>query len=128
MDNKIEYKKIFAGNSIFTIVSKKTGNRFTYKIYKKNDNLWFCYLMTGCDNESHYSYIGYYKNNNFQWSVRCNILPTSPSILALNYLLTYKELSLVDIFHCGRCCKCGKLLTTPESIEKGIGPKCESKI
>jgi hypothetical protein len=25
------------------------------------------------------------------------------------------------------CCVCGRMLTTPESISKGIGPKCEGR-
>jgi hypothetical protein len=28
------------------------------------------------------------------------------------------------IQHEGKCCRCGRTLTTPESIERGIGPEC----
>jgi hypothetical protein len=27
----------------------------------------------------------------------------------------------------GRCFRCGETLTTPESIERGLGPKCFKK-
>lgn len=32
------------------------------------------------------------------------------------------------MFHAGRCGRCGRLLTTPESIESGLGPDCITKI
>ena len=30
----------------------------------------------------------------------------------------------VKVFHSGKCGKCGKKLTTPESIKSGLGPYC----
>ena len=30
------------------------------------------------------------------------------------------------VYHEGKCCRCGRTLTTPESIKKGIGPECEA--
>lgn len=34
----------------------------------------------------------------------------------------------LEILHCGRCGVCGKKLTTPRSIEIGIGPYCEKRL
>jgi hypothetical protein len=34
----------------------------------------------------------------------------------------------MHMYHEGACCKCGMPLTTPESIEKGIGPICEERV
>jgi hypothetical protein len=31
---------------------------------------------------------------------------------------------LIEIWHQGRCGKCGKVLTVPKSIESGFGPEC----
>jgi len=33
-------------------------------------------------------------------------------------------LSGVKIFHEGKCCRCGRRLTTPTSVQNGIGPEC----
>lgn len=30
----------------------------------------------------------------------------------------------INVYHHGICCKCGRKLTTPESLESGIGPEC----
>jgi hypothetical protein len=32
------------------------------------------------------------------------------------------------IHHEGRCGKCGRLLTVPESVETGIGPECAKRM
>jgi hypothetical protein len=34
----------------------------------------------------------------------------------------------VEIHHEGKCCRCGRKLTVPRSIELGIGPECEGKM
>ena len=34
------------------------------------------------------------------------------------------NLNQINIYHSGHCCKCGRLLTTPESVLNGIGPEC----
>ncbi len=33
----------------------------------------------------------------------------------------------VEIYHHGRCGNCGRILTHPESIKRGIGPECYKK-
>jgi len=30
----------------------------------------------------------------------------------------------VEFYHSGNCAKCGRKLTTPESIKNGLGPIC----
>jgi hypothetical protein len=32
-----------------------------------------------------------------------------------------------EVMHVGKCCKCRRLLTTPESIQRGIGPECSGE-
>jgi hypothetical protein len=31
---------------------------------------------------------------------------------------------LLEVWHEGRCGRCGRALTVPESVERGIGPEC----
>ena len=33
-------------------------------------------------------------------------------------------LSRADVYHSGTCSRCGRVLTTPESIRSGLGPVC----
>lgn len=48
---------------------------------------------------------------------------------ALNALLSgdYKKYGAEYALESGNCCRCGRLLTVPESIAAGIGPECASK-
>jgi hypothetical protein len=32
-----------------------------------------------------------------------------------------------EFHHCGFCCRCGRTLTDPASIESGIGPICAGR-
>jgi len=36
--------------------------------------------------------------------------------------------TLVEVHHEGRCGRCGRALTVPESIKSGFGPECIGKV
>src|SRR6516165_10629239 len=63
-------KFIFAGKARFTLVSPKTGARFTYRV-TRNESEWngkpvvrhFVSVLTGSDNENSYSYLGFFRPN-----------------------------------------------------------------
>lgn len=42
--------------------------------------------------------------------------------------LVLDTLGKVEVWHEGKCCRCGRKLTVPESIESGIGPECAGKM
>lgn len=126
---------IFAGRALFTIVSKKTGTRYTFRVQARRqdpDGLRFVRVLNGPDNESDYRYIGYlnYKNRKSLWP-GSNGLPEAPSFKALDWLV--KKLAAgqmpeqVEFYHAGRCGACGKTLTVPESIQTGLGPVCAGR-
>lgn len=131
---------ITAGNSIFTVKSKKTGIRFTFKVScpknqtKENASRLFVSLLTGANNESDYRYFGFIVNDladkTFVLSRRANIEVPAPSVVAFtfvwNMLLNKQTCLKLEIWHEGRCCRCGRKLTVPESISSGIGPECSS--
>jgi hypothetical protein len=130
----IEHAKrtIFLGKAIITFQSP-TGKHFTYKIKKSKDNsnLFFISTLTGPDNWSNYSYIGIVTFNNgstsFKTTARSKLSPTAPSVVAFGWTLRHllsNDLQGVKIFHEGKCLRCGRKLTVPESIKNGIGPEC----
>jgi hypothetical protein len=124
-----------AGNAILTLKSSITGGRHTYKIRKKNDTeLWYVSALTGSDNDkaSSYSYMGSIQNGQYRhgWS-RAKVPTTSQShkvfdwfwkLLATGPVL-HKDL---EVWHEGRCGRCGRKLTVPESISRGLGPECST--
>lgn len=128
---------ILAGRAYITFKNGNTGNRFTYKIHKclkqddKGDDIFYIYVFTGRDNDddSSYSYIGSILH-------RCVFYPGKTSKIArddvkvkvFDYVfshLVHKTLPFfIEIWHEGRCLRCGRKMTVPESIRDGLGPEC----
>ena len=121
---------VTAGKAIFTVVNNDTGNRFTYKVKKLTDkDVWFVSVLNGPDNYTNYRYIGAVFGTTFKWTKKSRVSPDAVSFKAFawlwNYLSSNRALpENVEIFHEGRCGRCGKRLTVPESIESGFGPEC----
>lgn len=127
---------IMSGRAIFTVKSLKTGTRFTYKVsIADKADCFFVSVLTGSDNNSAYSPMCYIKIINgipsIMRSTKTWISADAPSSIAFKYvfmnLLIRREMKGLEIWHEGRCCRCGRLLTVPESIEFGIGPECATK-
>ena len=124
---------ILAGRAVFTIRSKRTGTRFTYKVTAtKEKDAFFVKFMSGPDNEASYTFAGMIFNGNrfvLGRKARANGLSeTTPAIAAFIWvfakLTMHVEPPNVEIWHSGHCGRCARTLTVPESIESGIGPEC----
>ncbi len=127
-----------AGNATLTLKSMKTNTRFTYKIQKPkeiNQNSpvkFFVKLLNGPDNHNNYQYMGcIYTNNSYKLGKKSKITEIAPSHIAFNWFWNHvvknKHLpdNQIEIWHEGNCCRCGRKLTVPNSVAKGIGPECE---
>lgn len=135
------------GNARFTLVSVKTGSRFTFRVAApkrsldgdaktpEEASLWFVSVLTGADNESSFTYLGLLKMGQagarFEHGRKSSISPAAPSAKAFDWFWgQVAKGSLpdcVEVWHEGRCCRCGRTLTVPSSIESGIGPECATK-
>lgn len=137
----VDVKKFcLAGNATITLVSKKTGTRFTYKIrrqYLEDDtprDFWFVQLLTGSDNETDFTYLGQIKGHQgiqgFYHGAKSPIGQEAPSYQAFNWFwgrtrsVADSVLNELEVWHEGRCGRCNRKLTVPESIEQGFGPEC----
>ena len=136
---------VLAGNSIFTVENTATGGRFTFKVKlagKPDDKasggkVWFVGLLTGPDNTSNYQYMGaIFAHDNgpttYRITSKSRIGSNSPSQKAFSWLfnriVTGSALPEgVNVYHMGRCGRCGRALTVPESIRTGLGPICAGK-
>ena len=120
-----------AGNATLTLVSKATGNRFTFKIRKPGEHdPHFVKLLNGADNESDYTFLGtIFDRKTFRHGKRSRVGEDAPSAKAFRWFwdqIEQGQLSeKVEVWHEGRCGRCGRKLTVPSSIESGIGPVCE---
>lgn len=132
---------ITAGNATLTFVSVQTGSRFTYRTRKSDrDTLWFVDLLTGSDNESDYQFIGVISMRTdhrypiwaFKHSAKSTVSAEAKSVRAIDYLVALLNYdrefpTKVEFWHSGQCGRCGRKLTDPESIDRGLGPKCAAK-
>ncbi len=126
LNNSDALKFMFAGNSTSTFVNTKTDNRFTFKVKQKKDsNLFFVSVLTSPDV---YTYIGTVINGQFKHGRKSNISKEAQSVRVFDYVfssLVRKNLpNFIEIWHEGRCGKCGRTLTVPDSIANGLGPEC----
>jgi len=122
---------MFGGKARFTLVSKETSKRFTFRVAKhKTDEIFFASVLTGPDNGSDYHYIGYSNGGGFASGK--NASPFHPAFKAL----AWAEANLrakgvmpdsLEFWHEGRCAKCARPLTDPVSIQLGLGPECAKK-
>ena len=126
---------MLGGNATVTLVSAKTGTRFTYKFRKAEDSpTFFISLLNGPDNTADYKYLGRIADR--LWIGRKvpkpgDISPDAPSAKALAW--TWERLNrdelpdVLEIWHEGRCGRCNRKLTVPSSIASGLGPECAGK-
>ena len=53
---------ILGGNATFTVVSKRTGKRYTYRVRvaPEDHECFFASVLVGPDNTADYQYLGYF--------------------------------------------------------------------
>jgi hypothetical protein len=127
-------RAIMAGNAAITLVSKKTGVRYTYRVRNARtaDEKRFVWLLIGSWNEEDLAYIGVLDQTGFRITTGSTVSADAPSVRGFEWaarkLLAGELPETLEIWHEGRCCKCDRPLTTPESVERGLGPKCLTRM
>jgi hypothetical protein len=125
---------VLAGNATFTLESRRTGARFTFRARCKRDGTpAFVSVLTGSNNESDYEYLGcvFFDTRSYFHGTKSRIRRDAPSAKAFKWF--WDRLSRGEVpeecafFHAGRCGRCGRKLTVPESVESGLGPECSSR-
>jgi hypothetical protein len=125
-------KFVLAGNARFTLVSKKTSERYTYRV-RAADNasktpVHFVYLLTGSNNEFDYSYIGsIVRGHHGLLRGRDKSKAPGKGMAAFEWFWTRMGDHVpdtIEFWHEGRCGRCSRALTVPESVSSGFGPEC----
>jgi hypothetical protein len=138
-------KYVLGGNATFTLRSLKTGNRFTFRIQQPglkptagedgaikppSDVPHFVSVLTGPQNEADYAFLGtIFSDGNYRHGKKSRIARDAKCAIAFEWFWNNHNClraDLCEFFPSGKCCCCGRTLTTPESVEAGIGPVCAS--
>lgn len=130
LNNTDALKFIFAGNSTSTFRNSKTENRFTFKVKQKKDsNLFFVSVLTSPDS---YTYIGVVIKGKYLHGKKSVISRDAQSVKVFNYVLNNLVSNtlpgFIEVWHEGRCGKCGRKLTVTSSVSNGLGPECVKTI
>ncbi len=137
-DAKAARSFALAGKSIFTLVSKKSGDRMTFKVKAaKGDRpnavvSHFVSILDHADGKGGYSYLGIVdRNGQFVHGRKSIIEPHDPKSQTARWLFAKLALSSLpdncEFWHEGRCGRCGRRLTVPSSLTTGMGPECAGK-
>lgn len=129
---------ILAGSATLTIRSTVSTQRFTYKIVKaESGTVYFVRLLRGPNNEDDFTFLGTLfqsrSEGDFAWvyrhSHKSRVSSIASSVVAFNYLMRVVTLAShvpkgLEVWHEGRCGRCNRKLTVPESVASGFGPEC----
>ena len=141
---------MLAGDATFTVVSKATGKRYTYRVVAPRVEtargglavdraapVRFVKVLTGPDNEGDFTYAGTLRPTMVHWEgfrfahggAKAGLADGAASVVGIAWLVAAlrvasPKLGQVEFWHEGKCCRCGRKLTDPASISRGLGPEC----
>lgn len=130
---------IFAGRSVFTLENKETSNYITFKVkeVKKQGKVIPGQFSIQCkalgDKNYGYEFMGFMNTIQKEFRPRHRAIKDHVGFKTFIWVLkNFERLedfeAKMAMYHEGICCKCGLSLSTPESIQKGIGPICEDRV
>lgn len=137
-DAAIAKRFVLSGRALFTLKSARTGNHITFKIKAAREQRpqgpsHFVSVLDHADGQGGYSYLGLVRDERFEiGSLRkTHHTSSSTSAIALSWLfgnLAQGQLpEQCELWHEGKCGRCGRRLTHPDSIATGLGPECAGK-
>lgn len=140
---------VMGGKSTVTVVNNATGGRYTFRVEAprrdretgerqrpEDANVRFVSVLTGADNEHAYDFLGMLFSEGedrppryVHSAKKSRISPDAPSARVARWFFAHVFTGLppsVEVWHAGRCSRCGRLLTVPSSIAVGLGPECQN--
>jgi len=118
----------------FTLVSQRTGEHLTYKTWiGTQSTIRFISVLSGPDEWTYVGKLRRFADEIFFSYTAKSVSQDAKSARTLTWFLRHlnagntEKLAQVQFLHSGKCCRCGRTLTTPESIAAGIGPVCAAR-
>ena len=128
---------LLAGRAVFTVSTP--ARHYTFRVTAKKASgkyppAWFVSLLTGPDNEHSYTYLGMLgaKTGCVRLTNGSKLSQDSEPVRVVRTAIeaAYGTGVLPDgwtVANAGKCGRCGRVLTTPESIARGLGEECARK-
>jgi hypothetical protein len=125
---------VYGGKGRFRLKSLASGKELTYKIspmskHNKNYDEYTFYVSLVIAGGTSFMGVMKSEENKYIHSKRSNLSYDGSEVKGIRWLLSQFEKddefdSRMEFYHMGICSCCGKTLTTPVSVEMGIGPVC----
>lgn len=117
---------ILAGNAYLTLRSVRTGTHYTFRVNASSSGeVHFVSHLVAPDQ---YEYIATIFNQAELRLTRKSPSPEYTPYRAFRYAWGWIASGIIpsdlEVRHDGRCGRCGRQLTHPSSIDRGIGPEC----
>lgn len=135
-DANIIYRYIHGGKGEVTLVNATTLAAHTYRfLHPRNQSDFpegtiFVYVL----HEGRQYYLGKLRDDGtFTTTNKSSFNSDTGSVRGADYIARMSlHQDIIDrndmlLYHSGRCCKCGRPLEDPKSVECGIGRKCKVK-
>lgn len=119
-----------AGKATLTFKSERTEAHYTFRISASDDRkMHFVSVLTGTDNENDFTYAGIIgRDKAFRLTAKSKFSDDAVCVRAFRWVWDAVRAGNLPkccaINHDGACGRCGRTLTTPQSVETGIGPEC----
>ena len=137
----LTFETLRAGKAEITIKSKKSGEHITFKITAPSKitplggrvtdhdaTIRFVNIMRGSEQ---FLYAGVLTEHGIEPTGKSKVLPRHKAFQGVAWFIRQVakggSLDAVEVAHAGKCMRCGRKLTHPQSIESGFGPECAGR-
>ena len=131
-NSEIIYRYLHGGNGEVTLVSPRTFKAHSYVFARPSnviqfpENTIFVYVL----HEGHRMYLGMLDGSGFRLTGKSTFGEDTESVKGARYIVKMaNRQDVVDkkamhLYHSGRCCKCGRPLSSSKAMKLGIGRCC----
>lgn len=129
LDRQEARSYLLAGRAVVTFRNSETGNRFTFKVSAhESGSPWFVRILRGSEGDDFLGTI--FDDGGFRHGRNSPISRDAPSARTFAWLWAHIDRlpETIEVWHEGRCLRCGRALTDPESIRAGYGPICLGRL
>ena len=128
----------FAGRAVLTFFNPATEKHITVHVKQARDKkdrkvrlpIFFVNISLLGDKEQGMVFAGTIFQDTMTYKPAKNLIPNSQLAQVFNFVLNavahphLLRTKGISLLHEGRCARCGLRLTTPQSIERGLGDDC----
>lgn len=126
---------VLAGKARLTIKNPISGQHIKIRMLRKKDratgefgSCYFLHVALLGDGDLGYNYAGAYFSDSGRFKTGRDVVNGSMLDTISRFVVASishpEKLQKAEIEHAGKCCRCGRTLTHPESIRSGLGPEC----